>query len=201
MDHQNQARMVFMPKKKNIFYLYLLNTYCLLFFTSGCSSLLTKNQVPDSKSKDYKAFRLDEAYPGVWNRIPSKNMEKSLDGQERIDVAYENKTNKAIISLNTVCQGENRHTLDELSQNALRGLPIEGIVTKKEMKIEGEDALENTLHTQLPGESGSMEKVKIRMVIFKKRECLYDFMYVARPIFFDANIEAFERFLKEFHVR
>ncbi len=109
------------------------------------------------------------------------------------NIAFQNKNNAAIISLNRVCAGTlgSGGDLKGFSRKTLK--KVTNISEKSETSRElfGVPVLETTLQGTLAG-----ERMKLRALVFKKDKCFFDVMLVSRPQSFSENESLYSRFIE-----
>lgn len=159
-----------------------------LILLQGCGLIFGGEQRVDNKSHDYTVHKPDSDQG--WKKISPEN---SADGG---DVAYEHAASGAVISLNTACKGSRKMSLDELTRTLFIGLRKTGPEQKRNVVVAGTPALESTVNA-LTNEN---QTIRIRAVVLSKGTCTYDLMYIAPPATFDATLQSFNAFLKDFRI-
>jgi len=157
---------------------------------SGCGLIFGGDQSVDTKSRDYSVLRLDKLQRSKWRTIESRSTPDSSD------VAYENPSTGSIISLNSICRGNEKSSLKELSRALMMGLKKQSSIETREYSISGISALESTVDA----ETIDHKTVRIRTVVMRKDRCTYDVMYVSPRENFHRELNVFNDFLKGFHV-
>ncbi len=174
----------------------------LIPFLPACGLIFGGAQKVDQKNSNYQIVRLDR--DTNWNKISSGEKQKpeseALSASEQepeiSDIAYENKLTKVIISLNSVCRPQKSFTLQSLSNNLIMGIPNSKQLEQKYTTVDGADALSTTILSEQP----EQDPIKIQTVVTKKSSCTFDFMYVAKPQYFETHLSDFDRFIKGFHI-
>lgn len=161
----------------------------LVVILSGCAVLFPDRSAPKSESYSFRA----PAKP--WKTI-SPGERPDAEQAQRADVAFENQDNGAIISLNSICRKYQKYTLDELTKGLLLGLNLDEQVDERFIKISGVKA-KNTVYLSRIDDV----EVKIRAVVLKKDDCMYDFIYVVVKEKDHLSNESFEQFLASFRVK
>lgn len=131
--------------------------------------------------------------PGTpWQKLAVGSEPSSVDAL-KADLAFENPETGAIISLNSICRKYTDSSLETLTNNLVRGIGDREILQRKELQIDGADALDTTF-------AGTVDNVRlnIRTVVLKKKDCTYDFIYVSIPTRETGKASAFEAFLASF---
>lgn len=157
--------------------------------SSGCGLFFGNNEI-DTKNHDYDIYRLDRDESPKWKMI--SNAEESGG-----DKAFENTSNGAVISLNSVCNEPRDLSHHQLLNSLLLGLELESEPVTQTIVVDGEQCLEGVVSTK----SRSGKKLKIKAVVLKKANCTFDFMFIASPSAYKKSEESFQRFLRGFHVR
>lgn len=182
--------------------------------TSGCSLLFGNIKPIAQKASEYQYADLSKRNPD-WVRL--SNFQSSGDSSSKIpgetetsaaeesieegvdvyDVSYQSRKTASTISLTTSCrprysiQNEGRvfPELRDYMQQLLLG--ITGITDKidEETEVAGIPALQTTV-------VGKMQDrpIKIRAVVLKKRACLYDLVFIAKPRHFSDQEKDFIHF-------
>jgi hypothetical protein len=177
---------------------------------TGCGVLLGNVKPLAEKSVDYRVADLAQESPETWERIPSSEINPASAGDsdarestDATDVAYQSRRNASIISLNSACRERLRnrdHTLQEYTRELLLGITDIQARDEREIQVQGQRALETTLQGRM-GAGAQAEPVKLRAVVVRKDDCLYDLMYVARPETFAAHEPDFSRFIESLRLR
>jgi hypothetical protein len=168
----------------------------LLLASSGCGLLFGNVKPVDEKSDDYGVLDLSKN-SSEWAKLdPKTSNPEAKDADSRStevsDVAFQSKKTASIISLNSSCNPEVQNPDKDLrSFTNLLFLGITDITLRDErtMNFQNSPALQTTLRGKLNG-----EEMMLRTVVLRKRNCLYDLMYVARPAHFLENEPDFSRF-------
>lgn len=173
----------------------------IITLLSGCSVLVGNVRPVDEKdesvswrdmSKQKEWIRLDLA-----ERLKEKDPEVQPDTAIP-DLAFQHDQTAAIISINSACREKQRSHDEQLPlQDRLKtytqrlhfGFQID---SRKESasKIDGFSAWEVTVRGKL-----EEEPVMMRTVVFERKNCVYDLMYMTRPEHFPKHEIAFSEFL------
>lgn len=169
----------------------VLNLVCVSFFFSGCSILIGNVRPVSEHSSGYSARNLAELSPN-WTVLDRGD---ELSGA---DIAYQYKPNGSIISLNSTCRERNARedlSLDAISRSLLLGITAPDQQAARDLQVSRLPARETTVSGMMNGES-----MKLRVVVLRKEECLYDLMYVAKAARFDEQEATFSDFVTNFQV-
>jgi len=164
---------------------------CTLFgYLSGCSVLVGNVKPVAEKSNEYKVLKLSDVNHN-WKLLPQETTDEP-EKDKTSDVAYQSTKSSSIISLNTACR-PNIET-DERSLTSYSNMLFLGVTDiksreEKQYIHDGEPALETTIHGNL-----NQEEMKLRTVVIRKKDCLYDLMYISRPKYFDSEEKVFSEF-------
>lgn len=158
----------------------------ILLTATSCAVLFPDRTAP--KSSDYRV-----ASPAApWHKLVVDKEGATVEAM-KADLAYENPETGSIISLNSLCRKYTDESLEDLTNNLVRGIGKRQQLRRTETKVDGADALDSLFE-------GEMDNVRlnIRTVVLKKNECTYDFIYVSIPKREGASAQAFESFLASF---
>lgn len=149
------------------------------------------------KSDEYKVLKLSEVNAD-WKILPQEASEEP-EKDKNSDVAYQSTKSSSIISLNTACR-PNIET-DERSLSSYSNMLFLGVTNirsrnEREYNHDGEKALETILHGDL-----NQEEMKLKTVVIRKKDCLYDLMYIARPKHFDNEEKVFAEFVNSLKLK
>ncbi len=158
----------------------------LFMCLSSCALLFPDRTAP--KSSTYQISGPDSP----WNKL-SVSKDPSTIESMKADLAYENPETGAIISINSLCRKYSETSLEDLTNNLVRGISNKEILKRQETLVDGAKALDTLF-------SGDMDNVNlhIRTVVLIKDSCTYDFIYVSIPKRDSGNGQAFEKFLASF---
>ena len=106
----------------------------------------------------------------------------------------ENPESGAIISLNSICRKYNKLSLDNLTENLVRGVGERKTVRRKEIDLDGTTALDTLFEGVVDGVF-----LHLRTVVMTKDDCTYDFIHVSVPKRETGNPRVFDEFLASFH--
>ncbi len=155
----------------------------------GCALLFPDRTAPKSSSYEVTA-------PGTpWHRLAVGDDPNATDAM-KADVAYENPDTGAIISLNSICRKYNKLSLDQLTENLVRGVGERKQVARKEIKLDDVDALDTLYEGVVDGVF-----LHLRTVVALKDDCTYDFIHVTVPKREVGHPKAFDDFLASFHTK
>ncbi|MBI2712129.1 MAG: hypothetical protein HYX41_04600 [Bdellovibrio sp.] len=166
---------------------------------SGCSLFFGNIRPVEEKSKDYSIQDLAVDNPN-WVLI-NKTTEGSGAGSEsgKSDLAYQSKKSKAIISVSSACRkfpnAEGEASLKDLTRGLLLGMTTTTTPEEKEILVNGAKGLETTVRGKMLNSD-----VKIRAVVLRVDQCLFDLMYLASPQVFDSDLEVFSKFVRSIRV-
>lgn len=113
----------------------------------------------------------------------------------KADIAYEHKTSGAIISLNSVCRKYLHTSLNDLTNNLVRGIGERKVIAESKRDLAGAEAKDTTFEGVVDG-----VKINIRTVVMMKDSCTYDFIHVVVPSKDKTSKKDFEEFLKSFRI-
>lgn len=147
--------------------------------------------MPDSSAPKSAKYEITPP-PAPWKPVPVGKDPDSIESL-RADIAYEDPSSGAIISLNSLCRKYWNLTLDEMSKNLVLGIKNTREIAAKYIKISGGEAKDVTHHGEVDN-----TRVKIRTVVIKKSSCTYDFIYVSKINGAEASERTFESFLDSF---
>lgn len=168
----------------------ILFACALLWVICSCSVLVGNVKPVAEKSDEYKVLKLSKVNSD-WKLLPQEASEEP-EKDKNSDVAYQSTKTSSIISLNTACrpniETDNR-SLSSYSNMLFLGVTHVKSRVEKEYIHDGIPALETTLHGNL-----NEEEMKLKTVVIKKADCLYDLMYISRPKYFDSEEKVFSEF-------
>ena len=178
---------------------FTLTLIAVMALSSGCSTLIGNIKPVEDKSTRYKVIDLSLTN-SEWTRLgarqedPSgRNTPETVEKTQTSDLSFQSKKTASIISLNSACredQGDEEHSLKDFSRTLLLGISEIKTVDQKNLQIDQVAALETTVDGKL-----NSQPVKLRTVVLKDQDCLFDLMYVARPEHFLQNEDDFEKFI------
>ena len=145
---------------------------------SSCVSLLFGP--PNVKSGQYALITL----PKPWTKIDPGTA----------DTAYQNQSDRATISLNSVCHQYQDQSLDELAAGLQLGLTDFHVHNVEKHAVDGLPALRTTL-------SGRVDdaEVTVSYTVLRSADCVYDFILVARPETFAQHQQTYIDLVQAFH--
>ncbi|MBY0470345.1 hypothetical protein K2X30_04190 [bacterium] len=167
----------------------------ILILAPGCSLFFGNIQPTSKKADSYDV--LDLTGMG-WQHLASASSAKLEEGEEKetnlgSDRSYQSKKTGNTISINSTCRPSteyNGRKTEELTKALLLGITHVNSREEQNIKISEITALQTTIHGKLSG-----EPVKIRTVVLKKQECVYDLMYISRPEKFNTELPTFTQFV------
>lgn len=159
---------------------------CLLL-GSSCALLFPDRTAP--KSQSYHVI----PPPPPWHKLAVGDDPNATDAM-KADMAYENPSTGAIISLNSLCRKYNKASLEALTDNLVRGVGDRKLLERKEIELDGGKALDSTFE-------GVVDSVflNLRTVVMIKNDCTYDFIHVSIPKRDAGGGRFFDEFLASFH--
>ena len=188
--------------------LQLLLLILALLLQSGCGLLLGNVKPVDEKSDSYGVADLSKESPD-WVRLEqspktddSTNDPKTNDGSgpsELPDVAFQSQKTAAVISLNSACRPSTeteRKDLRNFTNLLLLGISNISLRDEKEITIQDTPALQTTIRGTLNG-----QPIALRTVVLKRKSCLYDITYIARPDAFGENEDTFSHFIASLRLK
>lgn len=153
----------------------------------GCAVLFPDRTAP--KDREYNV----SPPPSPWHKLAVGDDPNALDSM-KADIAYENPDTGAIISLNSICRKYAKSSLETLTDNLVRGVGDRKMTARKQIKLDGEEALDSTFEGIVDGVS-----LQLRTVVMTKNDCTYDFIHVSIPKREPGGSRAFDDFLATFH--
>ena len=109
-------------------------------------------------------------------------------------MAFENPDTGGIISVNSICRKYNKLSLEELTNNLLRGVGERKAISANNLELDGARALDSIFEGIVDG-----VKLQLRTVVMIKDDCTYDFIHVSVPHREKDGSKTFEAFLASFH--
>jgi hypothetical protein len=191
---------------------FILPVILSLFFlgSSGCGVLIGNTPPVDQKSDSYGIAELSKENAD-WTKLDPKQAGAGADVNdpgttptEVSDVAYQSKKTSSVISLNSACRPSNSKPesksveadLRSLTDVLLLGAHNVTLRDERPATVQGTPALQTTMR-------GSMnrEEVMIRTVVLRRKTCIYDLVYVARPDTFAINEQDFTHFVASLRLK
>lgn len=123
--------------------------------------------------------------------LPASWKRKKIEGG---DLAFTNSQIEATMTVNSTCNEKKKnYSLKALSESLLIGIKGKEALDRKEITVDGRQAL-RTIYI------GSLNNVPITIatVVLKKDICIYDFTYASSPTNFDLGIVDFDTFVSQF---
>jgi hypothetical protein len=171
-----------------------------LLLQSACGTLIGTQKPVARKASDYQVLDLSTLPGRDWERLPSAASEED---QEISDRSYQSMATGGVISLNSACRRRNADPsvdLRSISQQLFLGIQETAPREERPLTVDGAPALSTTVEGTLTA-AGKKEPVKLRAVVLRKEECVYDLMYVARPERFAAREADFSKFVESLRVQ
>ena len=178
--------MVPLLPRKGIFRTLFSALACLCFFQS-CAVFFPDRTAPKSSS-----YHVHPPAP-PWHRLAVGDDPNSLDSL-KADMAFENPDTGGIISVNSICRKYNKLSLEELTNNLLRGVGERKAISANNLELDGARALDSIFEGIVDG-----VKLQLRTVVMIKDDCTYDFIHVSVPHREKDGSKTFEAFLASFH--
>jgi hypothetical protein len=183
---------------------------CALGTLQGCGLLVGNVRPVDEKSDDVDYLNITREFPD-WKKLSAPPREigdtQDPDTTDQFDVAFQRPTTSSVISLNSACRpsqkwGDTQNQeqqvlrLKEVTQQLLLG--FSGVSNREERltQLDGGLALETTMQGRMADRT-----VKIRAVVSRRGDCVYDLMYISRPDTFGTDEPAFARFVASLKLR
>lgn len=176
----------------------------ILSLSSGCGVLIGNVKPVEEKAENYGVLDLAKVSPD-WTRLdPSKTLADHTAAEETspteiADVAFQSKSTSSIISLNSACRKFPETPPQDLrTLTNLIFLGITDITLRQEepLTIQNKPALQTTIEGKLGGES-----MKVRSVVLRRENCIYDLVYLARPQTFEQGVHDFSQFVASLKVK
>lgn len=174
---------------------------CAALSLSACSVLIGNIKPVSERSANYKFKDLASSTSGSseWTKLDAAAVTSDKSGatpEDVSDIAFQSKKTAAIISINSTCrsrpEGEDPD-LKTYTNSLLLGISPVVERTERQSKMGQIPVLDTILTGFLNGES-----VKIRAVVLKKQDCLFDIMYFSKTPRFAEHEITFEDFVKHF---
>lgn len=166
----------------------------LLIFSSSCSVLVGNIKPVAEHSETYQVKDLSESKE--WLKLPSTSNDPDTASS---DASYQSKQTASIISINSACRPsneENGRNLEYFTNLLLLGLTDITYKKEEQIQIASVPALETTIQGKL-----SNEITKMRTVVVKMGQCVYDLMYISRPQHFQKNEKDFTQFVQSLRIK
>ncbi len=195
------------PSFKTAFASLVLST-ALTLLSSSCGVLLGNVKPVVEKSESYGVMDLQRERPDEWVKFVSDPRSQKSDGESRdeddetteiSDVSFQSKRTASVISLNSACRASYLTTERDLKGfTSLLFLGVSDVTAREEqdITIDGSPALQTTLEGTLNG-----ERVRFRTVVTRKRNCVYDLVFVSRPKYFERDLPTFTAFVSSLRLR
>ena len=109
------------------------------------------------------------------------------------DVVYQSQITHSTISLNSSCKKSNsysQHQLSDFTNTLLMGFSRIKEKHQTVTMISKKEALQTTILGKIEN-----QKIKVRTIVTQINDCIYDFMYISRPQFFEKEEADFSYFV------
>lgn len=179
-----------------------------LFSFSGCSLLLGNIKPVEEKAKNYQILDISKNNP-EWIRLGNKSTAQTKSKTNKYsdtpesggaDITFQSSKSGSIISIDSACRSGSMEfqnvTLNQLTSQLLLGLSNLGKKKEENLIIENVPALQTTAEGEI-----DHQRMNLKTVVLKKNNCIYDFMYIARPESFKDNEKDFLQFVDSFHIK
>jgi len=175
-----------------------------LIFSSGCGILVGNTKPVTEKSDDYSVLDLSRDPESEWVPLSSTDPFPANDVKDpnaSSDRAWQSKRNSAIVSINTTCRKKITDAtvdLSSYSRQLLLGVNDVQLREETELKLQDTPALQTIIEGKLQG-----EPVRMRAVVLKRAECLYDLVFLGRPGGDKATLQEadFTRFVQSLRIK
>ncbi|HTL12541.1 MAG TPA: hypothetical protein VL588_08650 [Bdellovibrionota bacterium] len=163
----------------------------------GCGILIGSVKPITGKSDAY-SFTAPSKKDSEWKALPSDTQNADGEALEpAVDVSdrsWQHHRSGAIVSINSACRPSYGYASEPLRKYT--DLLLLGFMDLKDreeqtLALQGLDALQTTVQGKVEGRT-----VKIRTVVTRRIECLYDLMYVAKPAIFGEQLDDFTKFVQ-----
>jgi len=186
-----------------------LLTLSAQLFLSGCSVVVGNVKPLDEKSTEYGVMDLSRSNQD-WKKLdPAKTAAQGesvkvqdVNPTEVSDVAYQSVSTASIVSLDSACRAADpekpypERDLKTLTDLLLLGITDVTLREERGMEVQKTPGLETTIQGKLNG-----EPMKLRTVVVKRQNCVYDLVYMARPQFFEKQLVDFSHFVASLRLR
>lgn len=98
-----------------------------------------------------------------------------------------------LLAINATCDNHGDPSLEVLTNHLVFGFTERNLVGRKEVQVDGRDALDSRYTAKLDG-----VPVELRLLVLKKNGCVHDFSYIAPLGHFEAREADFDRLLQGF---
>jgi hypothetical protein len=168
----------------------------LQIFSTSCSVLVGNIKPIAEHSESYQIKDLASENSKEWMKLPSSSNDPDTATS---DASYQSKQTASIISVNSACRPSNEENDRDLRYfTNLLLLGVTDITYKNEAQLQlpQAPALETTIQGKL-----SNEITKMRTVVIKMGQCVYDLMYISRPQHFQKNEKDFAQFVQSLRIK
>jgi hypothetical protein len=170
--------------------------FAVLLLSSGCSVLVGNIKPVTEHSDTYLVKDLSVENSKEWLKLPSTVNEQDTASS---DASYQSKQTASIISINSACRPsneENGRDLRYFTNLLLLGVTDVTYRNEAQITVSSVPALETTIQGKL-----SNEITKMRTVVVKMGQCVYDLMYISRPQSFQKNEKDFTQFVQSLRIK
>ena len=167
-----------------------------IIMTSFCAcGVLIGNVKPVAeKSNDYGVLDLSKENKD-WERLDSRENAEA----EITDISYQSHRTASSVTLNSACRESLKarsQPLNNYTKSLLLGITDIDQKEEQEITVNGVPALQTTVQGKM-----NNEPIKLRAVVIKKDDCLFDLIYVARPQHFPEQENDFTRFVQSLRLK
>lgn len=156
--------------------------FAKIYTSSEPSSGEQKGNIFTSDQTSYRIGNLDDNW--------------ELENIDYGDIFYTNSKRTSAITVNSSCgPNKEKYSLFVLSGSLLVGVKGKKLIDRELIQVDEEDALFSLYDAKFEGDD-----IKIATVVFKKKQCVYDFSYLNINDEFDTYIKEFVEFISEFRV-
>lgn len=180
---------------------HALALVCAVALLPACSILVGNVKPVTEHSTRYQTMEPSQ-WPD-WQRLgPPKEAKKEesdeLADPDVTDLAWQSKTSGAVISLNSACRAKFRdesQSLEDFTEQLVLGTTEISDKTSEAVTVSGRKGLQTTLTGVISGRTN-----RLRVVVVRDMDCIYDLMYVARPKHFNDSLDEFTQFVQAFRI-
>jgi hypothetical protein len=164
---------------------------------SGCGVLIGNQRPLVERAENYRIADLAKEN-SKWVRLESQPKKQDDDADEGektefSDMAFRSTETEAVIALNTACRpsyARKEKDLRLFTNQLLMGIDRVRSRNEENVQIATKPALQTTLEGSLNGRN-----IKMKVVVLKSSDCLYDLMYLSEPTQFPKQEEEFNHFV------
>jgi len=200
----------FLPYPKPVHTGRNLNLFLIVWVSlglSGCALFGTVKGV-DEKASDQglkvQVLNLEKDNPQAWKKLNAAGATDPESAGETPDVAFQSVKTSSTISLNSVCRQKSDNgeypadDLEQVTETLFMG--FQGLANK-EQSVRQLTAMPEVKALQTTAQ-GRIQKrdIKLSAVVFQKKNCTYDVVYLAPVKKFPEHQADFDRFLSELRI-